>query len=76
MPVYLQWLLAAAALVLLAPAMIWLGDLFGRNVGRKNPGLGIALLLFVPFFKLDAPPPPPAEQVHKDDEDPGAPPKP
>jgi hypothetical protein len=45
-------------------------------VGRKNPGLGIALLLFAPFFKLDPPPPPPAEQVHKDDEDPGAPPKP
>ncbi len=76
MPVYLQWLVALAALVLIAPLMVWLGHVVGRKVARKNPGLGIALLLFVPFFKLDPPPPPPAEAVHKDDEDPGAPPKP
>ena len=69
MPVYLQWLLAAGALALIAPAMVWLGHAAGRWSARKSPGLGMALLLFVPFFKLDPPPPPPAEQVHKDDED-------
>jgi hypothetical protein len=76
MPAYMQWLIAAAALIVLAPAAVWLGHTYGRKAARAFPGMAAALWFFGAFFRIDPPPPPRAERVHKDEEDAGAPPAP
>jgi hypothetical protein len=76
MPAYLQWLIAAAALIVLIPAAIWLGHAYGQKAARAFPGMAAALWVFGAFFRIDPPPPPQAERVHKDEEDAGAPPAP
>lgn len=72
------WLIAAAAFVVLVPAVVWLGIVFGRKAAKRNPGLAMSLMLFNSFFQLNPPPPPRAERIIKDEEDDeaaGAPPK-
>jgi hypothetical protein len=76
MPAYLQWLIAAAALALLAPLALWVGRSMGRRAARAFPGMAAALWFFGAFFRLDPPPPPKAERVHKNEGDAGAPPAP
>jgi predicted MFS family arabinose efflux permease len=76
MEAYQQWLLAGLALLVAAPLAIWLGRSAGRRAARAFPGMAAALMLLNAFFRLDPPPPPKAERVHKNEEDPGAPPKP
>lgn len=70
----LTWLIALAAFLLLAPLTVWLGRAFGRKAGRAFPGAALALMMLQGFFRIDPPPPPKAERVHKDEEDAGDPP--
>lgn len=71
----LPWLIAAAAFVLLTPLAVWLGRTFGRKAAKAYPGAALALMMFQGFFRIDPPPPPKAERVHKDEEDAGDPPE-
>jgi len=76
MPAYEKWLFAAAALIVIAPVAVWIGHSLGRKAARVAPGMAAALWLLNAFFRLDPPPPPRAERVHKSEEDAGAPPEP
>jgi hypothetical protein len=73
MPTWAHWLIAGAALILIAPIAVGLGRHFGRKAARASPGLAMALLFFSSFLKIDPPPPPKAERVHKSEEDADAP---
>ena len=74
MPEVEKWLLAAAALVVAAPAAVWLGRWLGLKAARAAPGMAMALWFLNAFLRLDPPPPPNAERVHRNDDDAGAPP--
>jgi hypothetical protein len=69
-----QWLIAGGASVLVASIAIRLGHALGKRATRAAPGLAMSLWFFNAFFKVDPPPPPKAERVHKSEEDAGAPP--
>ena len=73
MPTWKHWLIAGAALILIAPIAVGLGHHFGKKAARAAPGLAMALWFFNAFFKIDPPPPPKAERVHKSEEDADAP---
>jgi hypothetical protein len=75
MPPYMPWVLAVAALLVGAPAALWLGHRLGRKAARAFPGAAMALWVLNGFFRVDPPPPPKAERVHKGEEDAGAPPR-
>ena len=76
MPAWESWLFAAAALLLIAPVVVWLGHALGKKAARAAPGLAATFWLLNAFFRVDPPPPPRAERVHKSEEDAGAPPAP
>lgn len=69
-----RWLIGAALLVALALLAGWAGVALGRKAARRYPSLAMALWIFSTFLKIDPPPPPKAERVHKSEEDAGAPP--
>ena len=73
MTVWQQWLVAGAALIAIAPIAVALGLHFGKKAARASPGLAMALWFFSSFLKIDPPPPPKAERVHKSEEDADAP---
>ncbi len=73
---YSPWLLAAVALLLAAPVAVWLGRSLGKRAARAYPGMALALWFLNGFIRLDPPPPPKAERVHKSEEDAGDPPTP
>jgi len=53
----------------------WAGLSVGRKAARRYPSMAAALWMLSTFLKIDPPPPPKAERVHKNEEDAGAPPK-
>ena len=73
MPDYARWLIAGAALIVAFPLAVWLGISVGRRTARAMPGMAMTLWIISAFLKVDPPPPPKAERVHKDEEDAGAP---
>ena len=73
MPAYETWAFTGLALILIAPIAVWLGHSLGKKAARAAPGMAVALWFLNAFFRLDPPPPPKAERVHKNEEDTGAP---